>query len=73
MDKNIELQEVNELQKRFQTSADELNQYFETLLGKIDDLNQLNSFQGKAADEIKRYFLEYMVLRLLDFKLQRKS
>lgn len=56
MDKNIELQEVNELQKRFQTSADELNQYFETLLGKIDDLNQLNSFQGKAADEIKRYF-----------------
>ncbi|MFM2562925.1 T7SS effector LXG polymorphic toxin [Bacillus sp. GX] len=56
MDKNIELQEVDELQKRFQTSADELNQYFETLLGKIDDLNQLNSFQGKAADEIKRYF-----------------
>ncbi|MEH6848921.1 T7SS effector LXG polymorphic toxin [Bacillus pseudomycoides] len=55
MDKNIELQEVKELQSRFQASADELNQYFESLMQKIGDFKELNSFQGAAADSIKDY------------------
>ncbi|HDR3649777.1 TPA: hypothetical protein QCO08_002025 [Bacillus anthracis] len=53
MDKNIELQEVKELQSRFQASATELNQQFESLLGKIADFSEINSFQGAAADGIK--------------------
>ncbi|MGR5994668.1 hypothetical protein ACT7C9_17120 [Bacillus cereus] len=57
MDKNIELQEVKELQSRFQASATELNQQFESLLGKIADFSEINSFQGAPADGIKRPFI----------------
>ncbi len=55
MDKNIELQEVKELQNRFQASATELNQQFECLMQKILDFTEINSFQGKAASDIKNY------------------
>ena len=46
MDKNIELQEVKELQNRFQASATELNQQFECLMQKYLILQRL-TFQGK--------------------------
>ncbi|PHC26385.1 T7SS effector LXG polymorphic toxin [Bacillus wiedmannii] len=55
MDKNIELQEVKELQNRFQASATELNLQFECLMQKILDFTEINSFQGKAASDIKNY------------------
>lgn len=55
MSKVIELQEVKELQERFNSSAEELNQHLETLQQKIEDFTQINSFQGKAADTIKNH------------------
>ncbi|MGW5982809.1 T7SS effector LXG polymorphic toxin [Bacillus mycoides] len=55
MSKIIELQEVKELQERFNSSAEELNQHLETLQQKIEDFTQINSFQGKAADTIKNH------------------
>ncbi|WP_035432542.1 T7SS effector LXG polymorphic toxin [Bacillus sp. UNC322MFChir4.1] len=55
MDKNIELQEVKELQSRFQASATELEQHFESLMKKIDDFKEINSFQGETANSIKDY------------------
>lgn len=53
MSKIIELQEVKELQDRFNSNAEELNQHLETLQQKIEDFKQINSFQGKAATDIK--------------------
>ncbi|MGG0725612.1 T7SS effector LXG polymorphic toxin [Bacillus mycoides] len=55
MSKIIELQEVKELQDRFNSNAEELNQHLETLQQKIEDFTQINSFQGKAAADIKEY------------------
>ncbi|CAG9614499.1 hypothetical protein BACCIP111899_03732 [Bacillus rhizoplanae] len=55
MGKIIELQEVKELQTRFNSNAEELNQHFESLMQKIEDFTQINSFQGKTADNIKKY------------------
>ncbi|WP_406622359.1 hypothetical protein [Bacillus sp. PPSBB_2] len=53
MDKNIELQEVKELQTRFNSNVEELNQHFESVLQKIMGVTQISSFQGKTADGIK--------------------
>ncbi|PGZ99167.1 hypothetical protein COE51_10060 [Bacillus pseudomycoides] len=55
MGKIIELQEVKELQTRFNSNAEELNQHFESLMQKIEDFTQINSFQGETADNIKKY------------------
>ncbi|ENQ3107189.1 hypothetical protein ACEOWJ_003242 [Bacillus cereus] len=55
MDKNIELQEVKELQSRFQASTNELNQHLESLTQKIGEFTEINSFQGKTADGIKEH------------------
>lgn len=55
MDKNIELQEVKELQTRFNSNVEELNQHFESVLQKIMGVTQISSFQGKTADGIKGY------------------
>ena len=72
MSKIIELQEVKELQERFNSSAEELNQHLETLQQKIEDFTQINSFQGKAADTIKNHLSTVHGAVITGFKLQRK-
>ena len=72
VDKNIELQEVKELQSRFQASATELNQQFESLLGKIADFSEINSFQEPLM-ELKAIYLEFMEVLFQVVWSQRES